>query len=188
MDNNAVNQQTIETATMGGGCFWCTEAVFALLPGVLSTLPGYSGGETPEPTYEQVCRGETGHIEVVQVVFEPAILSYQHLLDVFFRSHDPTSLDRQGNDIGSQYRSVIFFHSPEQAQQAHACIDRLEREHQFPAPIVTQVLPLDVFYPAEPYHHCYFTNNPSQGYCRTVIAPKVSRIQESLTACRNTTD
>ncbi|MGI6209236.1 MAG: peptide-methionine (S)-S-oxide reductase MsrA [Anaerolineae bacterium] len=167
-----------EKATLGGGCFWCLEAVYELLRGVESVEPGYSGGGTPAPTYEQVCTGGTGHAEVVQITYDPDVISYQDLLDVFFSIHDPTTLNRQGADVGTQYRSVIFYHSPEQEKVARETIQRLTREQVWDAPIVTKVQPFEVFYPAEDYHREYFRRNPEQGYCRAVVAPKVAKFRK----------
>jgi peptide-methionine (S)-S-oxide reductase len=167
-----------ELATLAGGCFWCLEAVFEALKGVASVKSGYAGGHVANPTYEQVCTDKTGHAEVVQVAFDPDVISYKQLLEVFFATHDPTTLDRQGNDVGSQYRSAIFTHSPEQAATAKATIEELEREGPWGDPIVTQVEPVGSFYPAEAYHDTYFRRNPSQPYCRVVIDPKMRKFRE----------
>jgi peptide-methionine (S)-S-oxide reductase len=164
-----------ETATLGGGCFWCLEAVFQDLKGVERVVSGYAGGAIPDPSYEDVCSGRTGHAEVVQVSFDPATLSFRDLLQVFFGIHDPTTPNRQGPDAGTQYRSVVFFQSPEQEAAAHEVIAELGRAGIWDAPVVTEVAPLTRFYPAEAYHQEYFRRNPGQGYCRVVIAPKVAK-------------
>jgi peptide-methionine (S)-S-oxide reductase len=168
---------SLDVATLGSGCFWCSEAVFSELTGVASVEPGYSGGTVPNPSYEQVCTGETGHAEVSQVTFDPAIISYRELLEVFFSTHDPTTPNRQGADVGTQYRSVIFYHSPEQKAAAEAMIRELTAEKVFRNPIVTQVLPFVSFFPAEDYHRRYFERNPGKPYCQVVIAPKLSKFR-----------
>ncbi len=168
----------IEIATLAGGCFWCLEAVFLELRGVETVQSGYAGGTVPHPTYEQVCTGATGHAEAVQVTFDPAVISYRELLEIFFTIHDPTTLNRQGADVGTQYRSAIFYHSPEQRTKAEAVIAGLEGERVWDAPIVTQVVPFEAFYPAEEYHRDYYRRNADQGYCRIVIAPKVSKLRK----------
>lgn len=165
----------IETATLAGGCFWCLEAVYELLRGVEKITSGYTGGHRPDPDYYQVCTGATGHAEVIQIEFDPDQISYQDLLDIFFTIHDPTTLNRQGPDAGTQYRSAIFYHSPEQKEIAEATIREIAEEGPWDAPIVTEVVPLDVFYPAEEYHQQYYRNNPAQGYCQAIIAPKVAK-------------
>jgi len=167
-----------ELATLAGGCFWCLEAVFESLRGVQSVKSGYAGGHVPDPTYQQVCTGTTGHAEVVQVAFDPAAISYKQLLEVFFAIHDPTTLNRQGEDVGEQYRSAIFTHSPQQAATAKATIEEVGRDGPWDGPIVTQVEPLASFYPAETYHDTYFRRNPSQPYCRLVIDPKVRKFRK----------
>jgi len=169
-----------ERATLGGGCFWCLEAVFEPLRGVERVVSGYAGGELPEPSYEDVCTGTTNHAEVVEVTFDPDVLSYRDLLTIFFTTHDPTTLNRQGADAGTQYRSVIFTHSPEQERTARALIAELDAAGVFGRPIVTRVEPCPVFYPAEDYHQGYFRRNPQQGYCRAVIAPKVAKLRASF--------
>jgi peptide-methionine (S)-S-oxide reductase len=171
-----------EIATLAGGCFWCLEAVFRELRGVESVTSGYTGGRRPNPTYEQVCAGTTGHAEVVQVVFDPAIISYRDLLDVFFTIHDPTTLDRQGNDVGTQYRSAIFTHNAEQESAARAAIAELRKESRWDDPIVTKIEPLTTFYPAEDYHAAYFERNGKQPYCQFVIAPKVAKARQKFAA------
>jgi peptide-methionine (S)-S-oxide reductase len=167
-----------EIATLAGGCFWCLEAVFLELKGVHSVMSGYAGGHRPNPTYEQVCTGATGHAEVVQLDFDPSVISYRELLDVFFTIHDPTTLNRQGNDIGTQYRSVIFTHSAAQEQTARAAIAEFSASKVWDDPIVTEVTPIDVMYPAEKHHDNYFALNPGNPYCAVVIAPKVSKARK----------
>ena len=166
-----------EVATLAGGCFWCLEAVFDDLSGVLSVESGYSGGKSPNPTYQAVCSGMTGHAEVVQVTFDPAVVSYADLLHVFFTIHDPTTLNRQGADTGTQYRSAIFYHSPEQKATAEQVIKELTDEKLWKDPVVTQVAAFDKFYIAEDYHQEYYARNPFQGYCRAIIAPKVTKFR-----------
>ena len=167
-----------ELATLAGGCFWCLEAAFEQLKGVSAVTSGYAGGAVPEPTYEAVCSGTTGHAEVVQVTFDPAEIGYRDLLDVYFTIHDPTTLNRQGNDVGTQYRSAIFTHSPEQAVVAREVIADLTARGAWDDPIVTDVVPLDRFWPAESYHHDYFRRNPNQPYCMFVVAPKVAKLRK----------
>lgn len=164
-----------ETATLGGGCFWCLDAVFRQLRGVESVVSGYSGGPQPNPSYEAVCTGRTGHAEVVRVVFDPAVLSYRELLQVFFAIHDPTTLNRQGADVGTQYRSVIYHHSPEQQAAAEETIAALAGEYD--APIVTELEAAPAFFPAEDYHQDYYALHPRQGYCQAVIAPKIAKFR-----------
>jgi peptide-methionine (S)-S-oxide reductase len=173
-----MNSPNHEVATLAGGCFWCLDAVFRGLKGVESVVSGYAGGSMPNPSYEAVCTGRTGHAEVVQVTFDPAVIGYRDLLQVFFGVHDPTTLNRQGADVGTQYRSAIYYHSPEQERTARAVIAELERDAVFDAPIVTEVAPFTVFYAAEEYHQDYFRRNPGQGYCRAVIAPKVAKFRK----------
>jgi peptide-methionine (S)-S-oxide reductase len=168
----------MEVTTLGGGCFWCLEAVYDQLKGVTDVVSGYAGGHVPTPSYKQVCTGTTGHAEVVQVTFDPAVISFDDILNVFFTIHDPTTLNRQGADVGSQYRSAIFYHSPEQKAAAEQKIAELNAAGLWNAPIVTQVTPLDMFYPAEDYHQEYFARNPNQGYCQVVIAPKVAKFRK----------
>jgi peptide-methionine (S)-S-oxide reductase len=167
-----------EVATLAGGCFWCLEAVYEQLQGVVDVVSGYAGGHVPEPTYEQVCGGTTGHAEVVQITYDPAVLSYRELLEVFFTIHDPTTLNRQGADIGTQYRSAIFYHDEGQRKTARQVMDEIERAGIWDDPIVTELAPLDTFYPAEAYHQEYYRRNPYQGYCRIVIAPKVAKFRK----------
>jgi len=168
----------LQTATLAGGCFWCLEAVFLELKGVEKVDSGYAGGDLPSPTYEQVCSGDTGHAEVVQVTFDPAVISYRDLLEIFFTIHDPTTLNRQGADVGTQYRSAIFYHTAEQKATAVAVMAELETQRVWDAKIVTQLVPYEMFYPAEEYHRDYYRRNPGQGYCRAVIAPKVSKLRK----------
>jgi peptide-methionine (S)-S-oxide reductase len=167
-----------EIATLAGGCFWCLEAVFNDLRGVEKVVSGYSGGSLPNPSYEQVCRGTTGHAEVVQIVFNPKETSFKELLEVFFTIHDPTTLNQQGADVGTQYRSAIFYHSPEQKEVAEQVIKELEAERIWNRPIVTEVAPFDIFYPAEGYHQQYYEQNPNQPYCQAVVAPKVAKFRK----------
>ena len=167
-----------ETATLAGGCFWCLEAAFQQLRGVEGVQSGYAGGHVPRPTYEHVCTGTTGHAEVVQVTFDRDVISYADLLHVFFTIHDPTTLNRQGGDVGTQYRSAIYYHTPEQKAIADQVIAELKAERVWDDPIVTEVKPLDAFYPAEEYHRDYFRRNPDQAYCRAVVAPKVAKVRK----------
>jgi len=167
-----------ETATLAGGCFWCLEAVFEQVQGVTSVQSGYAGGHVADPTYKQVCTGETGHAEVVQVTFDPEVISYHDLLEIFFSIHDPTTLNRQGADVGTQYRSAVFTHSDEQRATAREVLSELEREGPWDDPVVTQLQPLEAFYPAEDYHDEYFRNHPEQSYCRLVIEPKVAKFRQ----------
>jgi len=168
---------TTEVATLAGGCFWCLEAVFEQLRGVSKVTSGYTGGHVANPTYEAVCTGTTGHAEVTQVTFDPDVVSYRDLLGVFFSLHDPTTVNRQGGDVGTQYRSAIFYHDDEQRRTAEEVIRELEAEHVFDDPIVTTIEPLVAFYPAEEYHREYYRRNPNQPYCRAVIAPKVAKLR-----------
>jgi peptide-methionine (S)-S-oxide reductase len=173
-------EKQLEVATLGGGCFWCLEAVYEQLRGVQKIESGYAGGTAPNPTYRQVCNGTTGHAEVVQVTFDPAIISYGEILEIFFAMHDPTTRNRQGADVGTQYRSVIFYHTPEQKQAAEALIAELNAADHWGAPIVTEVVPFREFYKAEDYHQGYFRNNPAQGYCQAVVAPKVAKLRQKF--------
>jgi len=176
----------MEMVTLGGGCFWCLEAVFDEMKGVTSVESGYMGGHVADPDYHAVCTGRTGHVEVVQVTFDPGVTNFRDILGVFFAIHDPTSMDRQGNDVGSQYRSVIFTHSEEQRKAALETIAELNAESHDGRPIVTQVLPATTFYIAEDYHQEYFAKNPNQGYCSFVVAPKVRKFREHFAAKRKT--
>jgi len=177
MSNGAVRT---EVATLGGGCFWCLEAVFEQLDGVGSVVSGYSGGHVNNPSYKAVCSGATGHAEVVQVTFNPDVISFADLLRVFFVIHDPTTLNRQGADVGTQYRSAIYIHSPEQERIARQVVAEIEQVKLWDDPIVTEIAPFKAFYPAEAYHQGYFRNNPDQGYCRVVIAPKVAKFRKAF--------
>lgn len=167
-----------EVATLGGGCFWCIEAAFVQLRGVLEVISGYCGGHVEQPSYDEVCTGDTGHAEVVRVTFDPDIIDYRTLLLAFFAIHDPTTPNRQGHDVGSQYRSVIFTHSPEQQGIALQLIDSLTGERTWPDPVVTEVLPAGRFWPAEEHHQNYFANNPRQPYCVAVVAPKAAKLRQ----------
>ena len=169
-----------ELATFGGGCFWCMEAVFQQPEGILSIHSGYAGGDLADPTYEQVCSGRTGHAEVIQLEFDPQLTTFGQLLEIFFQVHDPTTLNRQGNDSGTQYRSVIFYHDQEQQELAGQVIQQLGESGAWQDPIVTELSPLDVFYPAEEYHHDYFRRNPEQGYCQAVVRPKVEKFRQAF--------
>ncbi len=172
------NPDSVETATLGGGCFWCIEAVYLEMKGVLKVESGYAGGHVPHPTYREVCTGTTGHAEVVQITYDPSVVSYADLLEVFFAVHDPTTLNRQGNDVGTQYRSVIFYHNEEQKRIAQAAKETAAQ--LWPKPIVTQIAPLDRFYKAEDYHQDYYRNNPSQPYCIYVVGPKVEKFRQKF--------
>jgi peptide-methionine (S)-S-oxide reductase len=176
--NNSTNQT--ELATLGGGCFWCTEAIFQMLPGVKSVVSGYAGGTKDNPTYREVCSGNTGHAEVIQVEYDPKVVSYEKVLETFWEAHDPTTLNRQGNDSGTQYRSIILYAND--AQKAAAEKSKAEAQKHFRSPIVTQIVPLTKFYKGEDYHQDYYRSNPNQGYCRAVIAPKVEKFEKKLKA------
>lgn len=171
-----------EVATLGGGCFWCLEAVFEQLRGVEKMESGYAGGQTPNPTYKAVCSGATEHAEVVQLTFDPAVISFRELLEVFFAIHDPTTLNRQGNDVGTQYRSAIFYHSPQQKETAESVIRELTGENRWPNPIVTEVVPFTGFWKAEDYHQGYYRGNPAQPYCQLVVGPKVAKARKAFAA------
>ena len=171
-----------ETATLAGGCFWCLEATFEMLKGVDKSVSGYAGGHVANPGYKAVCTGRTGHAEVVQLTYDPAVISFTDLLDVFFTIHDPTTLNRQGADVGTQYRSAIFHHTPDQKSAAEAKIRELNAKGVWGGPIVTQVAPLDKFYEGEDYHQGYYRNNPNQGYCQAVVAPKVVKMRKQWAA------
>jgi peptide-methionine (S)-S-oxide reductase len=172
------SESNSEVATLAGGCFWCLEAVFDDLKGVENVQSGYSGGHLPDPTYHQVCTGETGHAEVVQITFDPKIVSFRDLLQIFFTIHDPTTLNRQGPDVGTQYRSAIFYHSPEQKAVAARTISEMDAAEIWDNPIVTEVAQFTEFYPAEDYHRDYYLRNPNQPYCRAVIEPKVAKFRK----------
>ena len=171
-----------EVATLAGGCFWCLEAVFELVQGVERVDSGYTGGRVPDPTYEQICTGNTGHAEAVQLTFDPAVVSYRELLDIFFVFHDPTTLDRQGPDAGTQYRSAVFYHSPEQREAAEQAIADITSSGVWSDPVVTEVVPLAEYYLAEEYHREYFRRNPNSGYCQVIIAPKVAKLRKERLA------
>jgi peptide-methionine (S)-S-oxide reductase len=171
-----------EVATLAGGCFWCLEAIFNQMKGVERVVPGYSGGEVTDPTYEQVCTGNTGHAEAVQITFDPQQISFKEILEIFFSTHDPTTLNRQGADVGTQYRSAIFYHSEEQKAIAEQVIRELEAAKIWDAPIVTEITPFQSFYPAEDYHRDYFQRNRQQPYCQVVIVPKVSQFRQRYAA------
>ncbi len=170
----------MEQATFGGGCFWCTEAVFQNLRGVTKVVSGYMGGQTENPTYKEICNGDTGHAEIIQIEYNEQEISFEDLLLVFFKTHDPTTLNRQGNDAGTQYRSVIFYETAEQKAAAESMIDKLEKEMVFNRPIVTEITPISKFYSAEDYHQNYFNNNPDQGYCAYVIQPKLVKFTKEF--------
>jgi peptide-methionine (S)-S-oxide reductase len=168
----------LETATFGSGCFWCTEAIFERVNGVVSVISGYSGGSVDNPTYEEVCSGTTGHAECTQITFDSSIVSYDELLEIFWKTHDPTTLNKQGNDVGTQYRSVIFYHNNEQKQKAEYYKNKLTEEKIWEKSIVTEIAKFEKFYPAEDYHQEYYENNPNQGYCSFVITPKVEKFEK----------
>lgn len=175
-----MSQANLETATLGGGCFWCLEAVFQEARGVATVESGYCGGDLPDPIYRQVCDGTTGHAEVVRVAFDPAVISYREILEIFFAIHDPTTRNRQGADVGTQYRSAIYYHSPEQQQTAQALIAELNAAKIWDKPIVTEVTAAPVFYKAEEYHQEYFQRNPEQPYCQMVVSPKVAKFRKQF--------
>jgi len=168
----------LEKATFGTGCFWCTEALYETLDGVIDAVSGYEGGQKPDPSYKEVCTGTTGHAECVEVTYDPAKVTYTELLQAFFRSHDPTTLNRQGADVGTQYRSVIFYHNDEQKHLAETAKTELNKAGAYSSPIVTEISPAETFYPAESYHQSYFAKNPNQGYCAFVIAPKLDKFKK----------
>jgi len=176
-----MNDATVSTtakATLGGGCFWCLEAVYQEVDGVTSVVSGYAGGDVPNPSYRQVCSGTTGHAEVVQLTYDPEVVSYRALLEIFFTIHNPTTKDRQGADVGPQYRSIVLYHDDEQRAVAESVIENLESDGVFSDPIVTEVEPLDTFFVAEEEHHNYYRDNPSQPYCQSVISPKVTKLRQ----------
>ncbi len=179
MTEEKTKSKRTEIATLGGGCFWCTEAVFQLIRGVEKVDPGYAGGTLPNPSYDEVSMGTTGHAEVAQITFDPDVISYREIMEIFFGTHDPTQLNRQGADVGTQYRSVIFYHSPEQKATAEQLVKELTDEKVYDKPIVTQIEPLKAFYPAETYHKDYFKKHPSAPYCQVVIAPKIAKLQKT---------
>ena len=179
MSQNSTNPTNATAlATFGGGCFWCTEAVYQMLPGVAAVISGYAGGNTTNPTYQEVCSGTTGHAEVIQVAYDPSVISYEELLHWFWEAHDPTTLNRQGADTGTQYRSIILYHDESQRQAAEE--SKAEAQKHFSDPIVTEIVPLTKFWPAEDYHQEYYQLNPNAGYCRAVISPKVQKFQKKL--------
>ncbi len=178
------NSAGLELATLGGGCFWCLEAVYDELTGVSGVVSGYTGGHTANPDYHQVCAGDSGHAEVVQVSFDPARITYREILEVFFAIHDPTTLNRQGNDVGTQYRSAIYFHSPQQQAEAASLLKEFASENTFGAPVVTTLTPAGTFHPAEGYHQQYFRNNERQPYCQFVVAPKLVKFRQLFAAKR----
>jgi peptide-methionine (S)-S-oxide reductase len=179
---NNMNSPTnhLEVATLGGGCFWCTEAEFQMLPGVKSVTSGYAGGTTEHPTYKQVCTGDTGHAEVIQIAYDPKVVSYEKVLETFWEAHDPTTLNQQGPDTGTQYRSIILY--ADEAQKKAAEKSKAEAQKHFGRPIVTQIVPLTKFWPAEDYHQDYYRSNPNQPYCRAIIRPKVEKFEKKLKA------
>ncbi len=177
-----------ELATLGGGCFWCLEPAFKELRGVEEVLTGYSGGTVPDPSYQQVCTGQTGHAEVVQVTFDPDLISFREILDIFFNIHDPTTPNRQGADVGPQYRSIILYRSDEQKQTAQSMVREMEQRKIWDKRIVTEIVPFDVFDKAEEYHQDYFTKNPGQAYCRLVVAPKISKFRKRFASKLRRTD
>lgn len=184
METSGKNEDAgnLQTATLGGGCFWCLDPIFERLQGVHEVTVGYAGGEVRDPTYRQVCSGTTGHAEVVRVTYDPAAITFREILEVFFAFHDPTTLNRQGADVGTQYRSIILYESEEQRRTAEGVIADLNAQGLWEGPIVTEVTPLAAFYPAEDYHQRYFEKNPEQGYCRAVIAPKVAKLHAKYRA------
>ena len=175
---NQVNDSKLETATFGSGCFWCTEAIFERVKGVTSVVSGYTGGKVDNPSYEEVCTGKTGHAEVIQIKFDSAVVSYDELLEIFWKTHDPTTLNRQGADVGTQYRSVIFYHNDEQKEKAESYKTELNKAKIWEDPIVTEISPLKNFYSAEKYHQDYYEQNPNQGYCSFVITPKIEKFEK----------
>ena len=177
-DEKSDEKSKTELATFGGGCFWCTEAVFLELRGVKKVVSGYAGGKVPNPTYKEVCTGLTGHAEVIQIEFDPEQIKYEQLLDVFFHTHNPTTKNRQGADVGTQYRSAVFFHDEKQKEAAKAMIAELDKSGDFDNPIVTTLEEMKTFYPAEDYHQDYFAQNPGNPYCQTVVGPKVKKFQK----------
>jgi peptide-methionine (S)-S-oxide reductase len=175
MDNQNKN---LDTATFASGCFWCTEAIFERVNGVKSVISGYSGGTVPNPTYEEVCTGNTGHAECTQIIYDPSVISYDELLEIFWKMHDPTTLNKQGNDVGTQYRSAIFYHNEQQKEKAEYYKKKLTDEKIWDKPIVTEITKFTKFYPAETYHQEYYDKNPNQGYCAYVITPKVEKFEK----------
>ena len=180
MSQQNSDNKILEVATLAAGCFWCTEAAFSIIKGVERIEPGYTGGDVPNPSYEQVSTGTTGHAEAAQITFDPKVISYKEILEIYFSIHDPTSLNRQGADVGTQYRSAIFYHTPEQKAAAEALIDELTKEAIFDKPIVTSVEPLKLFYKAETYHKDYYKKHPKEPYCQVVISPKIAKLQQKF--------
>ena len=180
IQSSYMDAKNLETAVFGGGCFWCTEAIFKELRGVATVLPGYAGGTKPNPTYDEVCSGQTGHAEVIKIEFDPTKIKYTDLLTVFFGSHDPTTINRQGNDVGTQYRSVIFYTTPDQKVEAEKFIEELNTSSKEGKPIVTEVKPLEKFYEAENYHKDYYARNRSATYCELIINPKLEKVQKQF--------
>ncbi len=178
MDNT--DKKNLETATFGAGCFWCVEAIFQDVKGVYSVKPGYTGGHVKNPSYKEVCTGNTGHAEVAQIKYDPNEVSFDKLLEIFWYTHDPTTLNKQGGDVGTQYRSAVFYHNEEQKNKANAYKAKLEELKVYPDPIVTEITEFDVFYEAEDYHNDYYSNNPEQGYCKMVIKPKVEKFKKAF--------
>jgi peptide-methionine (S)-S-oxide reductase len=178
LKGNRMTTSTLETATLAGGCFWCLEAVYDEIEGVTDVVSGYSNGHVRNPSYREVCNGTTGHAEVVRITFDPAVVSFRDLLNVFFTIHDPTTLNRQGADVGTQYRSAVFYHTPEQQATAQAVIAEITAAGLWASPIVTEVAPIENYYPAEDYHQEYFAHNPAQPYCQVVVAPKVAKFRK----------
>jgi peptide-methionine (S)-S-oxide reductase len=178
METNSNNTQELDTATFGNGCFWCTEAIFQDIKGVVKVISGYSGGKIVNPTYKQICTGTTGHAEALQIIFNPALVSYSDLLQMFWYSHDPTTLNAQGNDVGTQYRSVVFYHNPEQKKEAEFYKKKLDEEKVFEKPIVTEITEFQKFYPAEDYHQNYYKENGAQPYCMYIIRPKLEKFKK----------
>ncbi|WDE12649.1 peptide-methionine (S)-S-oxide reductase MsrA [Thalassomonas haliotis] len=174
--------KALQQATLAGGCFWCIEAAYNSLVGIESAVSGYMGGKSQDATYEKVCKGDTGHAEVVQLTFDPTLISYREILEIFFALHNPTQLNRQGNDVGSQYRSAIFFHDAQQKQLADAIIKEIIRDEVWPDPVVTQLEPLSTFFSGEAYHQDYFRNNPENQYCQAVVSPKLAKFKQTFAA------
>ena len=177
-NSQSLSNDTLQTATFGAGCFWCVEAIFQRLDGVRSVKSGYSGGTVKNPTYKEVCSGRTGHAEVIQLTYDPRVISFDELLEVFWKTHDPTTMNRQGNDVGTQYRSAVFYHNEEQRQKAEEYKKKLNEAKVYPSPIVTEVTPFTTFYPAEDYHQNYYNQNTGEGYCRYVIQPKLEKFEK----------
>jgi peptide-methionine (S)-S-oxide reductase len=178
MCDNLTQQNQLETITLGGGCFWCLEAIYNELKGIIKVESGYAGGIVPNPTYNQVCTGTTGHAEVIQITYNPTIITFKEILQIFFTMHDPTTLNHQGNDVGTQYRSIIFYHNENQKHIAEQIINEITQARIWNNPIVTQIEPYNLFYKAEEYHQEYYKKNPAQSYCRIIIAPKISKLRK----------